>query len=290
MKVLNIPKCMNLNDSYSPMAPHSVHSWLIKAAPNVNCSSNVYYVNASFTFRHSLRYSCYKSLVERANTQTNSIFLATSFHISFFIPRYHPKKSPSNIVWFVMEPTYPHVPQFVIPYVVTRKDFIGMHFVPWDKRALILIAGHIPKSKFSLVRANVAKALGNVSDATVSVSKNSLSKNNYTKAVFTHKFCVVAQGDTGATKKVAEIMVVGANGGCIPLFVHGVVKPYAPYFYTHSTLEVSRVDSSTVSFLRKINETRYSSMVSKLKPFKKFFLQPTASEEALSQACKRFLH
>ena len=138
-----------------------------------------------------------------------------------------------------MEPTYPHVPQFVIPYVVTRKDFIDTPVVPWEKRALILIAGHIPKQKFSLVRANTAKALENVSDATVSVGKNNLTKNNYKKAVFAHKFCVVAQGDTRSTKKVAEIMVVGANGGCIPLFIRGTVKPYAPYFYTRSTLEVS---------------------------------------------------
>ncbi len=65
MKILNIPECINLNDSFSPIAQYSVHSWLIKTAPNINCNSNVYYVNASFTFRHSLRYKCYDSLVEK---------------------------------------------------------------------------------------------------------------------------------------------------------------------------------------------------------------------------------
>lgn len=93
--------------------------------------------------------------------------------------------------------------------------------------------------------------------------------------MFEHKFCVVVEGDTKSTKKIAEIMVVGANGGCIPLLIRGVTKPYTQNLYTRSTIEVSRDDSSTISFLRTINETKYAVMVTELQRVEKIFSQLT---------------
>tara|TARA_B100001989_G_scaffold250278_1_gene227086 strand:+ start:3617 stop:4231 length:615 start_codon:yes stop_codon:yes gene_type:complete len=184
-----------------------------------------------------------------------------------------------------MEPTYPHVPQVVIPYVATKKDIVDMSPVPWNKRKLIILAGHVPKLKFSTVRAKVAQTLKNVANATVLVGKNRLSEKDYKKSVLKHKFCVVAAGDTRSTKKVAEMMVIGANGGCIPLLINGVTKPYTQNLYTQSTFEVSRLDSSTISFIHTINETKYAAMVAELQRVEKFFSQPTASQELLSRLC-----
>jgi hypothetical protein len=46
-----------------------------------------------------------------------------------------------------------------------------------------------------------------------------LSETKYIENAFNHRFCIVAPGDFFATHKIAESIVIGGMGGCIPIIV-----------------------------------------------------------------------
>ena len=56
-------------------------------------------------------------------------------------------------------------------------------------------------------------------------NSSKLTQSQYLNHAFNHEFCIVAPGDTLSTHKLAESIVVGGMGGCIPI----IVVPSNPY-------------------------------------------------------------
>ena len=252
---------------------HSVHYWLVRAA--VLRHSSVILLNASFSLRHRQRHPCYAAFVRYADLQPTQSFVGVSFHTSYFIPRYASLRSPDNIRWVVMERTYPSVPQAVAPYVAFS---MHLHSLPWAKRSLVFMAGHIPKPRLSTVRSRAIKFLKGVPDATVVEPHARLSFEDYTRAIGYHKFCVVAPGDTHSTHKLAETIVLGAHGGCIPLLLSKLTMPYSSMLnYNAFSLHVDHLDESVISRLRNTSNIEYKRFAKHLKEVEHFFSQPDAS-------------
>ena len=51
----------------------------------------------------------------------------------------------------------------------------------------------------------------------------------YVREAASHRFCVVAEGDFAATPKLADFVLLGAAGGCIPLVAIDAKVPQLPY-------------------------------------------------------------
>ena len=47
------------------------------------------------------------------------------------------------------------------------------------------------------------------------------SDRQYLREAMQHRFCLIARGDLPSTPKIAELLAVGAAGGCLPVFVLG---------------------------------------------------------------------
>ena len=58
-------------------------------------------------------------------------------------------------------------------------------------------------------------------------SSQRLTMAEYVQAAHAHRFCVVSPGDTPSTRKLAETMVLAAQGACLPLFITGTFLPYS---------------------------------------------------------------
>eukprot|EP00964_Phaeocystis_antarctica_P156123 scaffold125660_cov60-Phaeocystis_antarctica.AAC.1 len=54
-----------------------------------------------------------------------------------------------------------------------------------------------------------------------------LTIEQYIHAAHAHRFCLVSPGDTKASRKLAETMVLAAESACLPLVIAGTFLPYA---------------------------------------------------------------
>ena len=283
MHILNLRGCDGLLDPYETQQ-HAVHAWIMRAvvreASVTDASNSCWHVlNASFTYRHPARYACYDSLVTHARAQRNTSILAVSFHISTFIPRYAARAHdiPSNIRWVVMENTYPRVPQLVIPYVTTAPK-VDRH-VPWQQRSLLLFAGHLPKPQFSRARRDAHHALQRVANITLALGAERMSSKAYLRATQTHKFCLVAPGDTHGTRKLAETISIGAHGGCVPLILSGTALPYTELVnYSGIAYRASSITPTLLARLREVDEREYARTHAMLSRHAHMFEQPRASD------------
>ena len=173
-----------------------------------------------------------------------------------------------------MERTYPSVPQVVAPYVAFS---MPLNPLPWSKRSLVFMAGHVPKMKFSTVRRNAINFLKTVPNATVVEPPARLSLRDYIRAVESHKFCVVAPGDTHSTHKLAETITLGALGGCVPLLLSSLTKPYSSILnYNDFSIYDRGLDARVISRLRNISHKTYKRLTTHLANAKPFFSQPDA--------------
>ena len=249
--VLNLPSCDGLLDSESKHQQHAVHSWLLKALAKPVRPGAAVLVNASFTYQHPLRHGCYFALRKHADAHPNVTFLAVSFHIHNFMPRLG-GRSPPNIKWIVMQ----HVAArwwhgtkggaLPVPYVVDRHEWPAQtQPTPWEQRKLLFFAGHVsrpgPGIPTGYVRRALVAALQNETRATVSAQflagdksveatqsrSPRLTIEQYIHAAHAHRFCLVSPGDTKASRKLAETMVLAAEGACLPLVIAGTFLPYA---------------------------------------------------------------
>lgn len=280
MTVLNLAECSGMLDR-DESAQHSVHHWLMRAAVEKGPRASITILNASFTERHPKRYPCYAAFVLAAIANPSTRFAGVSFHTSFFMPRYGHPTAPRNIWWAVMEPTRPSVPQIVTPYVVSS-PFVDRP-IPWKDRSLLFIAGHIPKRKFSSVRAQAVAFLKTVPDATARNAER-LNKTEYARMMTRHKFCVVAPGDTPSTHKLAETIVWGARGACIPFILGRLVKPYSTILnYASFAIIENRLTAEVVARLRRVTEDEYTSLAANLRRVESYFVQPDAGRALLHQ-------
>ena len=282
---LNLPQCDGMLDrSHAEM--HAVHTWLMYAVAARSYSDRLFVANASFTERHPRRYGCYKALMAHADAHKRFTFLAVSFHISRFMPRFTSPPSPPNVRWVVFEPTYPRTAkQLVAPYVML-KPHVPSALTPWHARRLVLFAGHVPKPSLSHIRQKIAKTLHQEKDATVSVGADRLSAATFASALFLHRFCIVSPGDTRSTKKLAEAIVVGSYGGCVPLVHTSTTLPYVNHmnysnalvYFHESTL------ASTLTRLRMVDNAKYVAWLHALREIRHVFEQPHAAHYLLHVA------
>ena len=169
-----------------------------------------------------------------------------------------PKRNPSppglrNIKWVVMEPCkilYDPKKQtsrrregtVQMPYVVDKHGWPNApRRIPWQQRSLLLFAGRIPKflrKPGSVRRLLMAQFRGDprvTSNAQyvdpAQAPPGNLSRRwtleEYVQIAYAHRFCVVSPGDTPSTHKLAETMVLAAEGGCLPLLIQGIFLPYS---------------------------------------------------------------
>lgn len=280
---LTLTPCRGMLD-VSRTDMYSVHHWLMEAV-SFEPSRDVVVVNASFTTRHSQRYPCYEALVAHATRRPNASFLAVSFHISTFIPRYASPGSPPNVRWLVMEPTYPNVAQLVVPYVMLKPTLPSTQ-TPWTARRLVLFAGHMPKLYLSRTRARIAHVLKASPEATTALGPLRMSSEEYARALFDHRFCIVAPGDTLSTKKLAETIVVGSYGGCVPLVHRSTTLPYADRF-DYAAAVVFFDESSLLSTLDRLRHSdagAFAAWRRALRRMRHAFEQPHAGRYALRVA------
>lgn len=291
MRVLNLAECAGLQDK-NAFDQHAVHTSLLRSAPEVEgCSPSKWFVNASFTSRHRLRYPCYVALMRHAGARKNDTFFAVSHHISYFMPRYGPVSVEPNVIWIVMENTYPHAERQVIAPYYVEKAAVPARVPAWEQRKLVLFAGHIPKEKFSTVRLAASRFLSTRGDATVRVGEKRLSFDKYRRLMFEHKFCIVAPGDTHATAKLAETVTVGAAGGCIPLLLSCVALPYAEILDYRAFAVVSKtLTNSSLDELARYDAARWKFFQSRLQEVEPYFAQPRAARSFLLRACDGTLH
>ena len=183
----------------------------------------------------------------------NVTFLAVSFERSKFFPMFAGKIPSNNVKWIVMEGVMERerLPQVTMPYVIDMHGWPGKEcHTPWDKRKLLLFAGRIPhkrvpKWKFrqSLLRnlqddrrvtVNAqftvnAKFIGNAHYVAAGLANQSsprLTRKEYVALAHAHRFCVVSPGDTASSSKLAETMVLAAEGACLPLIIWGTTLNY----------------------------------------------------------------
>ena len=203
--------------------------------------------------------------------------ITPSFGVSFHISGWMmggPKNHPINgSIWMMMEPpkrNTPSVTPLIAPYVVHDSWISGSGSKPppWAGRKLLFFASTIPKTymkdysgKNALIRFELWKRYRD--DANVSVRASwrecapgrcdALYYNHtddrvppelYRAEAMRHRFCVVAPGDTPATKKLAETIAFAAHGGCLPALYGGTAHlPYA-----------SQIDYSRIALLLNVEE------------------------------------
>ena len=219
----------------------------------------------------NLAYDSWITLGQEDATITPSF--GVSFHISGWMMG-GPKNHPINgSIWMMMEPpkrSTPSVTPLIAPYVVHDSwiSGFGSKPPPWAERKLLFFASTIPKTymkdysgKNALIRFELWKRYRD--DANVSVraswrecapgrcdalyynhTDDRVPSELYRAEAMRHRFCVVAPGDTPATKKLAETIAFAAHGGCLPALYGGTAHlPYA-----------SQIDYSRIALLLHVEE------------------------------------
>ena len=306
--VLNLPSCDGLLDSGTKHGQYAVHSWLLKALAAPVRPGAAVLVNASFTFPHPLRPGCYSALRRHADAHPNVTFLAVSFHTSDFLPNSavgrHAGPSPSNVKWIVMEPTGGKTGSILpMPYVVDRHKWPAQTLrpTPWEQRKLLFFAGHVSKPGWWIptgsVRRALVVALKNETRATVSAqflahveanqSSPRLTIQQYVRAAHEHRFCLVSPGDTPSTRKLAETMVLAAEGACLPLVIARTFLPYVDELnytavVTSAPLPRSREAASRLlDRLEQVDRHEARARIEAARGMRRAFLQPRAALFAL---------
>ena len=267
-------------------------------------------MNASFTFRHAQRYPCYLELRRHAAANPNATFVAVSFHTSFFIPRYA-GPSPPNVKWVVMEPPGRCNASLPMPYVVDKHGWPAQpRRIPWRQRKLLFFAGHISRAGGGIPTGGVRRALVTQLDngdprVTVNAqycqravracqplgganrSSQRLTMAEYVQAAHAHRFCVVSPGDTPSTRKLAETMVLAAQGACLPLFITGTFLPYSDvlnYSRVGVMAPIPRSGAATDRLLERLDgldQLEADARMQAARGMRHAFLQPEAAHFAL---------
>lgn len=210
-------ECVGLVDTGD--VQYRVHTWLDRTLRGYENrvakidEADVVFFNASFSFRHSLRYRCFAALDRFAST-TNKTIYAVSFGETTFFPRYN-KPLPKHVRWLIMDSKRPV--DIVVPF--------SAQLAGWRTRKAFFFSGHIPKPRISALRLAIHTRLSRRTDAFVSgmnVSNRAprrLSSSEYIRAAMTHRFCIAASGDNFATPKMTEAVLFAAHGGCLPIIV-----------------------------------------------------------------------
>ena len=152
----------------------------------------------------------------------------------------------------------------------------------------------------------------------ISYASQRLTHAEYLSQGMGHRFCLVAPGDYPSTHKVSEALVLGAAGGCIPVFVvpgHGTknmperLARWLPYSRWLDYCEVSYLIpeneaqhslGQVLSRLRAVSEREASAKLQALRLVRAAFTftpdpsmqKPSAAHYIINEACqaaRRFL-
>jgi hypothetical protein len=263
---------------------HALFGWLAKAAIETAAVDGVCLWDGDLTYRHQARLPCTHALYAHALASPNTTLVATSVHFHSFIPRHVRRPAPVNILWPVIEKTYPHVPQLVVPY--NTPPLPAASAAPaWEGRSMLLFAGHVPKARLSTVRVVLAQRLRPWAghNVTLRLGAERLAPEQYWQELMQHKFCLVSRGDTRSTRKVGEAFIVAARGGCLPIFVQGVQQ----YAFAGGPEEASRVGwivkndagflASLMRIARAVDTREWAARCDRAKAIAPLFEQPTAA-------------
>ena len=187
----------------------------------------------------------------------------------------------------------------VAPYVMERpEEAYHVAPVPWKARRLLLFAGHMPRPYLSRTRGLIEKQLENCTDSgdvTMALrGTGRLNLSSYLNATRWHKFCLVSQGDTFSTKKLAEVVVLGAMGGCLPLLTREVVRPYRDVLdYQRFTISFGApfrniaTAQEQLQRLRNFTSTEHRAIRQNLSRVASKFAVPSASKYLLETLCEK---
>ncbi len=124
-----------------------------------------------------------------------------------------------------------------------------------------------------------------------------LSKKEYIENAFNHHFCIVAPGDFLATHKIAESIVIGGMGGCIPVIVvspdPSTMLPFLRWFdYCKAAVLIS-VSTATRNLLHivqnvlpKVNvESKRGYLQKHYRAFVSSYATPSVGDYILAEMC-----
>ena len=248
--------------------------------------ANIVFFNASFSFRHSLRYKCYDALNDYAS-RTNLLVFAVSFGATTFFPHFAGPHKP-NVRWITMQEVGHHT-SLPVPFAIFEPRWLvypdGLHKKKppaWDDRKLVFFAGHLPKKKYSTVRITVYRLLQNKPYASIhgtglheNITQSRLTYDQFVDESMSHKFCIVASGDNFATPKFAESLLFAAKGGCLPIFVPGQKGkyPFEDRFNLRNLIPYSRAGDivDTVEKLGNMTSAQAEQMRQKIREIAYYF-------------------
>jgi hypothetical protein len=113
-----------------------------------------------------------------------------------------------------------------------------------------------------------------------------MSSEAYARALFDHRFCIVSPGDTRSTKKLAETIVIGSYGGCVPLVHRSTTLPYVDRL-NYSAAVVFFDESSLTSTLERLSRSdvlAFAAWRRALQRMRDAFEQPQAAHYMLRVA------
>lgn len=299
------------------------YPWLVSNASD----AELVFVNASFNPHdkktNSNDRAC-RDAMQDALARVSSPVFGVSFHISghdrsmlLRVRRNQPVDA-----WIVMEPRHPPPGTNIViaPYVVCNKraEAVAQRtFLEWGARKLLFFAAHIPKTYMknwfgwrTQIRFNLWKELHSSPDVSIyptwascapgrcdplyyNHTSHRLSHRDYIRLAMTHRFCVVAPGDTLSTKKVAETVHLLALGGCVPLILGGVSHlPYSSWIKYDRLAVVAPPHDSRYDLdrLRRVGADAYRSMQSYAQSVVHHFVQDLNSSWSSPSAAETLVH
>lgn len=260
---------------------YRVHTWLDRTLRIYETRSetlddaDIAFFNASFSFRHPLRYPCFAALDTFARS-TNKTVYAVSFGETDFFPRHNRLRLTKNVHWVIMD-SRGGKKNIVVPFSISKPAWlVGLDFSQprtddWLARKAFFMAGHIPKLHISSLRYRVYAQLKARADATafatgsnVSVQER-LSPDEYHNLAMRHRFCIAASGDNFATPKMTESVLFAAHGGCLPIIVssnQGKKWPFETRFRLrkHGIFTTLSTFESTIERAARMTESEASAM------------------------------
>lgn len=84
------------------------------------------------------------------------------------------------------------------------------------------------------------------------------SDRQYLQETMQHRFCIIARGDFPSTPKIAELLAVGAAGGCLPVFVLDL-----PPNFNHTQVAVQSAMAQRLPFYSWLRYCSFSYFVSR---------------------------
>ena len=193
-----------------------------------------------------------------------------------------------------------------MPYVVDKHGWPAQpRRIPWRQRKLLFFAGRISRAGGHIPTGGVRRALVTQLDngdprVTVNAqyvavngrggakrSSQRLTMAEYVQAAHAHRFCVVSPGDTPSTRKLAETMVLAAQGACLPLFITGTFLPYSDvlnYSRVGVMAPIPRSGAATDRLLERLDgldQLEADARMQAARGMRHAFLQPEATHFAL---------